>query len=512
MFPRIVLKIAVMAGAVIAAQPIEPSDQPIYRVTVVERTTKAINYRYRAEPTLIDLRGTVLLPKAKGKAVVASKPGRTEIEATFEHLTPPTPFGGEYLTYVLWALTPDGRPHNLGEILANSADKSRTRVSTDLQAFALIVTAEPYSAVRRPSDVVVMENELSPKTEGMIEQVSARYELLPRGAYTLHLGQTRASANAPKVSMREYEMLLELYQAENAVNIARAARADQYAPEVLGKAELLLNEARQLHEHKGDHTIAMQEAREACQRAEDARIIAEERSKAESAKQVQANAGAAVDRARAEAAAARADAQREQLEAQAKLEAERAARQRAEAEAQTERSRAIAAQRELESAQQTRVLARAPQPRGQEQSQFRALLLRELSATDLTIEDTPRGLVVVLPDSQFSGADLRGDCAVKTMKLSRTLTQHHDLRVEVEGHADAPDGERLAYLRAERVAASLRGSGLPVVARDIGDRRPVGPNHSAQGRLENRRVEVVISGDSIGTLPLWDRTYSLSAR
>src|SRR5580704_18740076 len=160
---------------------------PIYQVTVVERTVKAINYKYRSEPTMIDFRGTVLLPKAKGKALVQSKQGRTDIEVRFENLTEPQRFGVEYLTYVLWALTPDGRPHNIGEVVPGTSDKAKLRVTTDMQAFAMIVTAEPYSAVRQPSNVVVLENVVRPDTVGKIEHVDAKVELLPRGLYSYHV-------------------------------------------------------------------------------------------------------------------------------------------------------------------------------------------------------------------------------------------------------------------------------------------------------------------------------------
>src|ERR1035441_3533714 len=156
----------------------KPDVAPLYRVTVIARTTKAINYQYRAEPTKIDFRGTVLLPLGKGEATVESQRGRTEIQASFEKLTPPTQYGKEYLTYTLWAITPEGAPHNLGELLADGSNKAKLRVTTDLQAFGLIVTAEPYSSAHQPSDVVVMENEVRPDTVGKIQTIQARYELM----------------------------------------------------------------------------------------------------------------------------------------------------------------------------------------------------------------------------------------------------------------------------------------------------------------------------------------------
>jgi hypothetical protein len=178
---------------------------PIYRVTVTERTVKAVNYQYRTGPTAIDFRGTVLMPRAKGEATVESKRGRCEVDARFEKLAAPTQFGREYLTYVLWALTPDGRPHNIGEVLAGSSDKAHLRVTTDYQAFAMIVTAEPYSAVRRPSDVVVLENAIRPDTTGKIEEVEAHYDLLPRGQYSWQVPDAleTSAQSAPRCPVSE---------------------------------------------------------------------------------------------------------------------------------------------------------------------------------------------------------------------------------------------------------------------------------------------------------------------
>src|SRR5580698_10936589 len=227
---------------------------PIYNVTVTERTVKAINYQYRNGPTPIDFRGTILLPEAKGDAVVESKAGRTEIDAHVEHLAAPTRFGREYLTYVLWAITPEGNPKNLGELLAGSSDKAHVKVTTDLQAFGLIVTAEPYAAVRQPSDVVVLENEVRPDTIGTIEPIQVRYELMPRHGYTYNVPAdlNAADGNGPMVSMGEYETTLEVYQALNAVQIAQAAGAGQYAPEVMSKAQQQLQNAQSLQAQKAD--------------------------------------------------------------------------------------------------------------------------------------------------------------------------------------------------------------------------------------------------------------------
>jgi hypothetical protein len=192
------------------------------------------------------------MPEAKGQAIFETKRARTEIDVAVDKLAPPTRFGGEYLTYTLWAITPEGAPRNIGEVIPNGSDKARMHVTTDLQAFGLIVTAEPYSAARQPSDVVVLENEIRPDTLGQIKEIRARYELMPRGHYTYDVANKLKSdlADAPKVSMDRYEAMLELYEAQNATGIARAANAEQYAPQTFGKAQELLAEAQRLEDSK----------------------------------------------------------------------------------------------------------------------------------------------------------------------------------------------------------------------------------------------------------------------
>ena len=258
---------------------------PIYSVTVVERTTKAVNYEYRSLPTRIDFRGTVLLPKARGEATIESKRGRTEIEAKIENLPAPTRFGREYLSYVLWAITPEGAPQHLGEVVANGADKARLHVTTDLQAFGLIVTAEPYAAIHQPSDVVVLENEVRPDTIGKIEEIQARYELMPRGHYTLNIdkGMGTETSGGPKISMDRYEAQLELYEAQNAIAIAVTADAERYAPEIMQKARQVFNQAQRNWAGKVSPKLVVQDAREAAQTAEDARVVAERRRQEEQA-------------------------------------------------------------------------------------------------------------------------------------------------------------------------------------------------------------------------------------
>src|ERR1700674_1099143 len=293
---------------------------PIFRVTVVSRTTKAINYRHRSGSTNIDFRGTPLLPEAKGEASVNSKQGRIEINAKMEHLSPATQYGPEYLTYVLWAITPEGRPKNLGEVLLNGTN-SKMEVTTDLQTFGLIVTAEPYFAVTQPSDVVVMENFVRNDTQGTFEEIDAKYELLQRGQYVLNVNPSEL-----RPIPLDRRTPLELYEARNAVRIARWTGADRYAADTLQKAEASLQNAEEELTGKiGKKTVA-QNSRDAAQNAEDARLITIRKMEEEEA----ANAKAAADRRESEANEQAAAAER------AKNEANRA---KAAAQAETERAR-----------------------------------------------------------------------------------------------------------------------------------------------------------------------------
>src|SRR5688572_5632365 len=241
---------------------------PNYIVTVTSRTAKAINYQHRSGATKIDFRGTEFLPKARGEAKVESKQGYIEIEVEFDDLQPATKQGTEYLTYVLWAITPEGRTANLGEILLNGT-KSKLNVTTEMQVFGLVVTAEPYFSVTRPSDLVVMENVVRADTVGKIEEIDAKYELLQRGQYA-RLANPLALKIDPKLP-------LELYEARNAVQIARASGADRFAAETFQKAEKSLAQAEAYQNRNAGKKPVTMSAREAVQTAEDARAIAVKR-------------------------------------------------------------------------------------------------------------------------------------------------------------------------------------------------------------------------------------------
>lgn len=497
-------------------QPVDQEKVPIYRVTVIERTVKAVDYQYRGGPTSIDFRGTVLLPKAKGDAMVESKAGRTEIDAKFDHVEAPTRFGAEYLTYVLWAITPEGHAKNLGELMPGSSDHARLHVTTDLQAFGLLVTAEPYSAVRQPSDVVVMENEVRPETIGRVEQIQARYELLPRGSYTYNVPADLKNgvAQGEKLPMDLYESLLEVYQAQNAVQIARSMGADRYATDTFNKAEGLLKTAQDFQIRRADRSTVVTAARRAAQTAEDARAITIKRKQDEQLAQSQEQVAREQElrlKAEADLQIARSQSSADRMQ----LEEERISRQRAEAEKQRAQAEAAVARAVPlpPPVQSQTVVQTLPAVNVEAQkADLRVRMLQDLNSV-LPALDTPRGLVVTLPDTDFRGSGLDPAMYGRLQRIAALVSARPGLYVQVDGHMDNSSGsnaEDFSYERAASVRQELARAGIPantMSARGLGSSRPLVSNATASGRLQNRRVEITISGDPIGSVAYWDKTY-----
>jgi len=509
---------ATLLAAALACAQAQQSDQseldqaPTMRVRVVSRTTKAVNYRHRGGSTTVDFRGTDQMPEVTGRAKVDSKSGRLDIDARLDNLLPAHKFGLEYLTYVLWAITPEGRASNLGEVLLKNGSGS-LKVTTELQAFGMIVTAEPYFAVTQPSDVVVAENIIRSDTKGMEEAINARYELLAKGTY--------ASTVEPipdAIYGIDSKTPIELFEARNAVRIARAARADRYAAPSFQKAQELLQQAEDAYLRKQGKTPIGTVARNAAQTAEDARVISikrqeelrierERQEAAEREAQAKAEAEAEANR-RAQAEAERLRAEQAKAEAErARAEAERAKQEAEEARAaaleQQELARAEAEKARLaaEQAEQLRQKAEA------EKAEMRARLLRQLNAI-LETRDTSRGLVVNMSDVLFESAKygLRPTARERLAKIAGILLAYPDLRLEVEGHTDAVGGDAynqdLSEKRAAAVEQYLVQQGIPassIVARGLGKLQPVADNSTAAGRQQNRRVELVVSGDMIGS-------------
>jgi len=470
---------------------------PLYKIEVVSRDIPAINYFHRSEATRIGFQGTSLLPGAKGEAKVDSKLGRTVIDADLKGLSPANGFGPEYLTYVMWAITPEGRPVNLGEVLPSGGrEGDHFTVTTNLQAFGLIVTAEPYFAVTMPSDLVVMQNfVIEDKTNGVIEPIVAHYSLLPRGAYA----ETAGRHSVLNPITRNEQSPLELYEAQNAIQIAVAGGADKYAADTMNTAKTDLQNASDMDSHKGDRKQEITYAREAVQAAEDARIITIRKIKAED--------DAANQQARINAEQSAQQAQQDaQLAQQQAAQAQAAAQQQAE-----ERTRANAAAAEAEArARQAREAQLAAEQSAQQatlQAQQTRERLREQLNQVLQTTETARGLIVNMPDVlfDFNKYTLKPEAREKLAKVSGILLGYPNLKLQVAGYTDNIGSEEYNQKLSEERADSVRMylvsqsvSDSNVTAAGFGKTHPVADNSTSAGRAQNRRVELVVSGAAIG--------------
>jgi outer membrane protein OmpA-like peptidoglycan-associated protein len=513
-----------------SARPVQATEgnAPIYELRLVGNTITSISYN-RHGSTEIGFQGTPLLAQAKGHARVENKNGELFISAEFEDLVPAQRFGNEYLTYVLWAITPEGKPSNLGELLLNGS-KSKTETTTPLQAFGLMVSAEPYFAVTQPSNVVVLQNVVRHDTSGTIGQVNARYELLDRGQYKYNVAQENMDIEA------KHKDPLEVYEARNAVAIAQAVGAQQYAPDALTKAQNALSNAEG---RKVSERLRIQSAREAVQDAADARQItirqredqlqarereasaqrqqqaqAEAQAATQQSQQAQAEAQAATQQsqrdqaARAQAEQQAADATRAQQQAQQQAEADAQARAQAQQQAQAAAEAQSQAQQQAEQQQAAAQQAQQQAEQARQQAaQLRASLLEQFNRI-LPTTDTPRGLKVNLADVLFDTAkyDLKEPAREALAKLSGIVLSHPGLKLQIEGFTDSTGTETfnqtLSENRAGAVRAFLIAQGVDpssVSAVGYGESNPVASNDSAQGRQQNRRVEILISGEIIGT-------------
>ncbi len=466
-----------------------------YKVKVVQRDIDAINYLHRSGSTMVRFAGTDLLPAGKGEATIKSERGLLTIDAEFRNLTPANGFGPEYLTYVLWAISPDGRPQNLGEVLP-AGTKNNIEATTSLQSFGLIVTAEPYFSVTTPSDVVVMKNiVVEDKTNGVIEKVNAHATLLPRGIYA---GDGSHTVQNPVT--RDEKSPLELYEAYNAVRIAQMAGAEKYSPDTYGKASLDLKNAADIDSSKKrDTKLEITYAREAVQRAEDSRVdtlrkqAAERQSNAEQAASNAQNQAALSD---AQAQAAREATERARLQAEnARLQAQQAeiARTTADANAAAANAAAQAANQRADD-----VTARA--------AAARARLLQRLNEV-LQTSETSRGLVVNLSDVLFDTgkSDLKQGTQVSLARVAGILQSYDGLMVQVEGYTDSTGSDdlnqKLSDARASTTRDFLIKQGVApenITAAGYGKANPVADNTTAAGRAQNRRVNLVVSGAAIG--------------
>jgi outer membrane protein OmpA-like peptidoglycan-associated protein len=511
----------------------------MYQMILVDRTVKAVKYAHRSGSTKMDFEGTDLMAGAKGEAKVDSHRGSIEIQVEFWNVQKPTTFGGEYLTYVLWAISPEGRAVNLGEVLVGNNDRSKLDVTTDLQAFAMIVTAEPYYAVRRPSNVVVMENAIRPDTVGTAEVVDAKYELVDRGGYI----PTGYKFDPVVLNSK---LPLEFFEARNALRIAQSAGAENYATSSYNNAAGQMKQADDMAiRHSVDKKQLSSTSRLVVQTAEDAREIsvkrideirAEEGRTADANRVASANAGkrsaeadtADANRARENAEGKARDAQdlaRNAAAGQAQAERDNATaqRQKLDAQADSDRNRASAAdanqatadaqqhQRdaETESARSRLAAANSDQQLQQavrDREDLRARLLVQFNAI-LETRDTARGLVVNMSDVLFDSGKftLRPAAREKLAKISGIVLGYPTLALAIEGNTDSLGGDAYNQQLSENRAGSVRDylgqQGIPaasMTARGFGKTQPVASNDTVGGRQQNRRVELVVSGEVIG--------------
>jgi outer membrane protein OmpA-like peptidoglycan-associated protein len=523
---------------------VEPmSSTPVFRVTVVSRSVQAVNYQHRSGSSKLDFAGTDLMPSANGEANVNSKRGSIEIDAEFGNLDKPTTFGNEYLTYVLWAISPEGRAVNLGEILLGGNHRSKVRVTTDLQAFALIVTAEPYYAVRQPSNVVVLENVVREDTKGTIESVNAKYELMERGGYI-------PTGYKFDPVILNTKLPLEFFEARNALRIAKSEGAEQYATDTYRHAVQLMDtvdaDATDKHIDKKPLIAA---AREEVQTAEDAREIAVKKmdevrlaNERQNAADAQALSQAQADDATrqknqaesdtAAALAAKTQAQSDEsaaLAAKTQADADAATAQAAKVQAESDAARA---RTEATDAQAATAQARSDMAANQatsaaalsasqadadksrlavqqaetDKAAMRAKLSEQLNSI-LQTRDTARGLIVSMSDVLFDTGkySLKPGAREKLAKVAGILLAYPGLNIEVGGYTDNVGGDSMNQTLSENRASSVRDylvqQGVAtgsVSSRGFGNTLPVASNDNSAGRQQNRRVELLVSGDAIG--------------
>jgi outer membrane protein OmpA-like peptidoglycan-associated protein len=479
-----------------------PNTVPTYRVIVTSRSVQAVNYQHQSGASDVDFAGTALLPSANGTAKVRSKRGTMEVEAEFGNLQSPTAFGSEYLTYVLWAISPEGRAVNLGEVLVGDNNRSKLTATTDLQAFALIVTAEPYYAVRQPSDVVVLENVVRADTKGTTEAVNAKYELMGRGGYIptgYEFDPVVLSASLP----------LEFYEARNALRIAASEGAESYASTSYQHAVQLMDTADADASNKHiDRKPLIAVSRETVQTAEDAREIAVKKID----DQVQANERqASIDaQARSQAQADNATRMKEQAQADAAKAQADAAQAQAETVAnQTASAAAIsAAQADAEQARAAALIAQQSEHQAvTDKAAMREKLSEQLNMI-LQTRDSARGLIVSMSDVLFDTGQftLKSGAREKLAKVAGILIAYPGLNIEVGGYTDNVGGDDMNQKLSENRAGSVRDylvqQGVTtnsVSAKGYGNTLPVASNDTSAGRQENRRVELVVSGDAIGS-------------
>ena len=504
------IALTMSAAGYAAALPQQAAAGETPASSVISKSTKAVGYQVGGGSTNLDLKGTDLLPGASGEAKVEAKKGATAIEVECKGMVLPTKFGAEFLTYVLWAVSPEGRASNLGELQANQNGEAKLQASTQMQTFSLIVTAEPYFAVRMPSELLVLENETRKNTKGKLFIVND-YKLMKKAQY-------QKKENPLALTLDLKNVPLEMYEARNAVEVAKSNQSAKYAPEIFSKAEAGLKMAENALAGKAEKKQIITTARQTVQFSEDARALSAQRQEEERIAQERAAAAA---KAKAEAEAKAAEEARvtkqkadEEARRQAELAAAREAQMKAEAEAAAVKAKAEAdaaaakAKAEADALKAKEDAAKAEAERARKEAEaLRAKLLQQFSQV-LDTRDTERGLVVNMSDVLFDTGQytLRQEAREKLARISGIILNYPGLKLEAEGHTDNVGtvelNQKLSEQRADSVRQYMISQGIPessITSSGKGFSVPVASNDNAAGRQKNRRVELIVSGEVIGT-------------
>lgn len=493
--------IVVMAASVIA----RAQDKKLQLTEPVTFTYKVLALTFPEGKTIsVKLKGTDRLPQASGEAKVESKKGMTEIEIELDEMKPALSFGGDYNTYILWSASPEGLTTNLGEFVIKG-NRGKLNVSTRIQSFGLFVTAEPHYLVRKPSRMIVVSmTDLIGPSKLSLQTATIEY----RGDDGIYAFDRDSLAVVPE---GKSEIRTEIGQAQTAVRLAIAARAEELAPTRMVEAKFSLNKAEEAMRGGKDKRQVAELAKEAVRLAYDAQVTAEAKAKdlmleAERKAEADAQAQKVAEAQKAELARAKEEQRRAEAEAdRARAQAEEERARAAEAEANRRREEAdkqrVEAERQKELARQTAEQA------VQEKVELRRKLLEQFNAV-LPTKDTDRGLVVNLGDVLFDTGKfaLRPEAREKLARFGGIVSHYPELKIQAEGHTDTTGGAefnlKLSDQRAAAVREYLVAQGLPdanITSIGRGSEVPVADNRTAKGRQSNRRVELIISGEVIGT-------------
>jgi outer membrane protein OmpA-like peptidoglycan-associated protein len=484
----------------------------------VERKTVAITYPLE-ETVTVKFRGTTVLPRLKGEAKV-KRAGRrgTRVEFNVDDLPRASELGGIYTTYILWAVSPDGQVDNLGEIKRSGSTfiDSKLDVTTPLQTFAMILTAEPHFLMKVPSRMVVMENLPPQRANGsQVETADVRY-----------IGNSSdyfRDARVPEIADRDYRQTpVSLLGARQAVNLAKYAGASQDAPEELQTAEDLLQEAEKawrLSQPVAEVDLVARKATSSGAHAEEVAVV---RKAARISREQIRRRDEAVRNAEQSAEAS----QREVAQLRAALEKEQRARELAERDAGTvndqlrEKRVEIAQLRDeiqvlrsegdaaklklarLEGEKQAETARVESEQRAAERRNAEANL-KETLAKYGTLKATASGFRLVLPETIWTSAraaTLSSASAAKLEPLAALLASNPDYQILIEAYTDNKGNEvslqQLTQERARVLSDRFQTAGVDpmrIQANGMGASNPLASNTSVAGQKKNRRVEITFT-------------------